>query len=228
VIPNGFDEADYDEDEAPRTPLSPRFELVYTGTMYESKQDPTPLFDALAALYQAGSIGPANFRLRMVGWYLQEAERQARERGLAELVQTQPAVPRAEAIQLTRHATAQVFFGWTDGTDSGRYSAKVFEYLAAGRPILAVGPGRDVACRLIEESGGVVARTREEVTTVLGRWLAEHQATGTLAAAIDRSRLAPFSRRALTRRLAGVLDSVTGSAALTTRDHDGHLLGCQA
>jgi len=52
VIPNGFDEDDYLVD----VPLTAKFTITYTGNMYPGKQDPNPLFKAIAELEEEGRI----------------------------------------------------------------------------------------------------------------------------------------------------------------------------
>jgi glycosyltransferase involved in cell wall biosynthesis len=88
-------------------------------------------------------------------------------------------------------------------------TAKVFEYLAAARPILFVGPGQSEACQLVERcSAGVraegdAAAVQAALTELWRRWK-----SGTLPPACASDWLGQFTREHLARRLAGVLDRV--------------------
>ncbi len=218
AIPNGYDEADYpDEPAATQLPDRSRFTLAYTGTLTPGKQDPALLMEAVAALRRKEVVTPENFQVTMVGWYLDHARRAAEQWGVTDLVRVSPALAQDEANRLCRNSSALLFFSWSRGrgdVEHGWYSAKVFGYLACGRRILAVGPGMDMGSRLIERSrAGVVARTAEEVESVLRSWIEEYRCTGALSVAIDQSQVTPFSRRAQAGRLAQVLDRVTATAA---------------
>lgn len=212
AIPNGFDEAEFAHTHSNAFSAGRPFTMVYTGTLNVGKQDPDPLFEGLATLARNGIITPADFRLEMVGWYLSEAERLAEAWGVREFVHVSPALPHADAVRLCRSATALLFFSWAHGrgdVEEGWYSAKVFEYLATRRRILAVGPGLELGCQLIHDSGaGEISPTADAVVAVLGRWIAEYRASGALWSTIDQTRLAPFTRRAQTGQLVKVLNRV--------------------
>jgi glycosyltransferase involved in cell wall biosynthesis len=63
-------------------------------------------------------------------------------------VQTLGAVPRATAIALQRKATALLLI---TSANAGESTGKLFEYLAAGRPILALARDNEAA-RIVQET----------------------------------------------------------------------------
>ena len=206
VVPNGFDPADYPP-RAVRT--DGRFTLVYTGMLYHGKQNPAPLLRAIGAMASAREITPATFQLQLVGHYLGPMLQLAESMRLLDFVSADPPVPHREALRRQVDATALLFLDWADGTSTGWYSAKIYEYLGARRPILSVGPRDSVVAKLLADTGaGVAAPTADEITGVLRQWIAEFASTNTVASGSNPATLAAFQRQAAARKMAALLDRV--------------------
>ena len=82
---------------------------------------------------------------------------------LGERLELHPYVPRRRSLELQRDSEALLLLiPDAGGRGKGVLSGKVFEYLAAERPILAAVPPHGAAAKLIEETGaGVVARAED-------------------------------------------------------------------
>lgn len=211
VAENGFDPLERTTGDRP---LTDAFTLTYTGRLYAGAQDPGPLLDALRRLAGAGRIDLDRVRLRFYGppatWLASEAAR----RGLGGVVEEAGVVARDEALVRQRESQLLVLFDWRDRRSGGIYPAKVFEYLAAGRPVLGVGvPWGSVVERLLERTGaGVYCRDDEALDAALLEAWAAYAETGRVP---DRSRPAEverYSQRAMARRVAAVLDDVVNRA----------------
>lgn len=139
VIYNGFDPEDYQQLPAERAfPPDGILRIVYTGTIYPGYQDPTPLFRALGQLAIGGILGPDRFQVLFCGNNANVNELAGRE-GVAEYVQYLGFVPRYRALQMQRDASALLFLEFESDSAGGILTGKLFEYLFAGPPILAVG-----------------------------------------------------------------------------------------
>jgi glycosyltransferase involved in cell wall biosynthesis len=159
LIPNGWDPdlaTAGDAADAADAILDPeRISLVYTGRFGSYGRDPAPLIRALGELGRADAEAASRLELVVAG-PLTDAE--------AELMQTDvsPArivvsgsLPRERAIALQRAADALLLLA--SPQRSQLLNFKLFEYLAAGRPILALAAGTE-AGRIAEEIGaGAVA-----------------------------------------------------------------------
>ena len=124
-----------------------------------------------------------------------------------------PPTRRVEAIRCIcqRASTALLFLGWNDPRE-GFLTAKLFEYLGAGRPILGVGPPGGTVSELIAECGQeVLSSDPGAISDRLDRWIDEFLQTGTLASAGIAAPAQRFTRQAQTATLAKLLDRLTSS-----------------
>jgi glycosyltransferase involved in cell wall biosynthesis len=201
VIPNG---SDFDDFEGLEYRRGERFRITHTGNFF-GKRDPRPFLEAVAR------SGP-EVVARFVGG-LRAADREwAESRGLGDRIEVLPHVPRRRALELQRDSEALLLL-LPDAGGRGKTvpSGKIFEYLAAERPILAAVPPDGVAAQLVREAGAGIVVPPEDVesiadalTGLVTRWR---------AGALDGSPLTPelrerLSRRARTRELAALLGSL--------------------
>jgi len=200
TITNGVDPEDVPEAEG--SPPTDRFRLTYVGTVYGTI-DLAPVLAALERLVAAGEDRREVLELRIVGgiWLPGFAVPDG-----VPLTQS-GYVGHDEAIAEMRQATALLLYR---PPSSLAPSGKIFEYLAAERPVLCVTRPDNLAAQLVSEwDAGLVAHPADEgeiedaLRELLRRWRA-----GELAAprGIRGRVLERFSRRELTRQLAGVLD----------------------
>jgi glycosyltransferase involved in cell wall biosynthesis len=177
VVPNGYDAGDYPaiarREDGPDAPLR----IVYTGMIYEGRQDPSPLFEAMQLM------GDRAKKLRVVcyGRYLDGLRQSAQQHGVGELVEVNRAVPYYEALRHQREADLLLFLSWTDERQQGVYTGKLFEYLGARRPILGIGPTSNVAAALIRErSAGFVSADPRAIAKRLETWIATKECDGSI------------------------------------------------
>jgi glycosyltransferase involved in cell wall biosynthesis len=129
-----------------------RFRITHTGSFF-GKRDPRPF---LQALHDSGLDSVARF----VGDFRSSDREWADSLGLGDRLQLVEYAPRSESLRLQRDSEALLLLvPDADGRGKGVLSGKVFEYIAAGRPILAVVPPDGAAAELIRKTraGTVVA-----------------------------------------------------------------------
>ena len=201
TIPNG---CDFDDFEGLEYHRGDRFRITHTGT-FLGHRDPRPFLTALSG---AGNDLVARF----VGGLRSADSEFADGLGLGERVEVIPHVPRREALGLQRDSDVLLLL-LPEAGGRGRTvpSGKIYEYLAAERPILAAVPPDGVAADLVREAGaGVVvapddvAALRSAITGLRARWQ---------AGALDGSSLSPelherLSRRTRSREFADLLREI--------------------
>ena len=198
TIANGCDFDDFTGLEYHR---GDRFRITHTGSFFGSR-DPRPF---LTALHESGVDAVARF----VGGFRTADRDWAEEVGLGDRLELHEHMPRRRALELQRDSEALLLLiPEAEGRGKGVLSGKVFEYLAAERPIIAAVPPDGEAARLIREVGaGVVAAPddvgtlRAAIESLAARWRAD-KLDGTPLTADERERL---SRRARAEELAALL-----------------------
>ncbi len=196
VVLNGFDSEEGAAAEEARKSDPELLRIVYTGMIYEGRQDPSPLFAAL----QMMGADAQRVRVEFYGRYLEAARESAARMGLTNVV-VDGQVPHGESLRLQRHADVLLLLLWTDLAERGVYTGKLFEYIGAGRPILAVGPSGSVASELIlQRRLGCVCADAYMIRQQLAQWIAEKRQYGSLAAPPDEAQEG-LTREAQTRRL---------------------------
>jgi len=196
--------ADFDDFDGLEHHPSERFRITHTGTIF-GRRDPKPFLEALAR-------SSHDVVARFVGDFRPEDAAFAKRLGLGDRLELRPYVPRREALALQRDSEALLLLvPRSDGRGRFVISTKVFEYLAAGRPVLAAVPEDGAAAAVVRETGaGLVvppddpAGIAEGIAELERRWRA-----GTLGdVRLEPEVEARVSRRGRVAELAEVLESV--------------------
>ena len=171
TVLNGFDLEDYPKQTA--LP-NPKLQIIYTGIIYAGKRDPTPLFQALRQMGEAAKQVEVHF----YGRKLAMVEAMAKAQGVEGSVRVHEAVPYQESLRLQKSADALLLLTWDHPSENGVYTGKLFEYIGASRPILALGSQDSVAARLIQNRGlGLTAINPTQIAQWLTQQL-EHKRKG--------------------------------------------------
>ncbi|MEM8557534.1 MAG: glycosyltransferase [Bacteroidota bacterium] len=206
VVHNGYDAEDFEE-LGPASADADVFTLTHVGSLYATR-DPVALWDALADLRSDEAI--PKLRVRLVGSVAGEVRASLQARGLYEVTEIEPYVPHDAAIAAMRSATALLLTIEPFVLDAGMITGKLYEYLAAGRPVVALGPAHGDAAAMLRDTGGGVLHARTDTAglaaTIRGHY--DGWAAGTPRSGADTEAVAPFSREAQTGRLAAVLDAL--------------------
>jgi glycosyltransferase involved in cell wall biosynthesis len=184
-----------------------RFRITHTGSFF-GKRDPRPF---LQAFHDAN----LDAVVRFVGDFRSSDREWAESLGLADRLELVGYLPRADSLRLQRDSEALLLLvPEAGGRGKGVLSGKVFEYLAAGRPILAVVPPDGAAAALVRETGSGVVVAPEDVEGIRDALIAMHArfVNGGLPSVElsepDEERL---SRRARVEEMAELLREIGGT-----------------
>ena len=210
VLTNGFDEDDYNH--RPIRKRSGNFRIIYTGNIYRHKQDPSSLLEAVKDLLGEGFIQQGEVKIEFYGREVSEAKRISHKMNMGETVDFPGMVSYKESIRKQLEANILLFLEWTDSRIKGVYTGKIFEYLGARKPILAIGPKGGVVEKLLRETGaGRLASDVRETKELLKEWITVFREKGTVPYGGDyKLILSKYSRRSKARELATIFDSVVG------------------
>jgi glycosyltransferase involved in cell wall biosynthesis len=154
TIENGCDFDDFAGLEYERSDV---FRITHAGSFF-GKRDPRPFLRALA------DSGLEDVSVRFVGDFRPGDREFMTELGLADRVALIDHVPRRRSLELQRESEALLLLiPEAGGRGRGVLSGKVFEYIAAERPILAIVPPDGAAARLIQDTGVGVVVAPEDV-----------------------------------------------------------------
>lgn len=213
AITNGFD-----PDEMNTLPknLTPKFTITWTGTIYYGRQDPLRILAATRSLISDGAIDPSDIEIRFYGmvtndrdWWLEEKIRQL---GLQNVAKFYGQIPREEAIEKQRTSQVLLLLEW-EGPSQGVYTGKIFEYLAARRPMLATGGPQEVVAELLEETqAGIHAPNVEDVKSALKKFYYEYKSDGQVKYKGKKSKIDKYSHKEMARKFSEILNILTGTS----------------
>ncbi|MFN3789589.1 glycosyltransferase [Massilia sp.] len=212
LIENGYDEQAFAAAQSEAAPRVPRgagpLILLHSGIVYPSERDPRPLFAALASLHASGRLSPANFRLVLRAAVHEEwLARLAAEHGIEELVEIAPPLPYRAALADMLGAGALLVL--QAANCNAQVPAKLYEYLRAGRPILALTDADGDTARLLRQAGIDTIGPLDDtagIADALERFL--DLATAGKAPLAPETVVRAQERRARTLQLASLFDAV--------------------
>jgi glycosyltransferase involved in cell wall biosynthesis len=214
VIPNGYDEADFAALPAASKASSPRLRIVHAGSINAGFRDPRPLFAALGRHIARGGMRREDCEIRFVGpgpyGNSDEVNAAIEEACLHGCVTFGPRVPYEEALKELNCADLLLLLQASDDT-VGLVPAKLYEYLRAERPVLALVRNGAVT-EIMQQTGGgwaVDPRAAPQLDAAIAEAV-DAWRSGTLASHCARlDVLRRYERRTLAGELASLFNGLT-------------------
>jgi glycosyltransferase involved in cell wall biosynthesis len=203
VIPNG---ADFDELAGLEYRPGRRFRITHTGAFF-GKRSPRAFLEAFSRADLPDAV------VRFVGDFRAADREWAQTLDLGDRLELHPYVPRRRSLELQRDSEALLLLlPDVAGRGAAVPSGKVYEYLAAERPILAAVPTAGAAAELVREAAAGLVVPPDDVDAIEGALKELHSRW--LGGTLDGVALSPAMRRQLDRKqraeeFARVLRSLT-------------------
>ncbi len=203
TITNGFDPDE--PHHAPQAPRASVLTLTHAGALYAQRY-PHAFFVALNRVLSRGSVPQDRLRVNLVGsWDTQTDRFLAEHPMVAKVVRLVPQVPH------------HVYLGYLQQSDvllllqpqtASQIPAKVFEYMQAGKTILALTPPRGATGDLVQSEGLGRVCDATDVETIQQTIEALYRdfTAGTLKPALSDEGYQKYDMRHLTHRLASSFD----------------------
>ena len=213
AILNGYDEADFSALPVNQTQRNERMMIVHAGNINAEFRDPRPMFRAVRKAADRGEIDPSKLCFRFIGGgeFGESAEMSqcVAECGLAQSVEFLPRVPYEASLAELANADALLLLQASDDT-AGLVPAKLYEYLRAQRPVLAlVFPG--ATTDVLATTGGgwaVDPRNANEMEQSLSGAFRAWESNTLAQHCANLDTLRQYDRRSLTGKLAQIFDDL--------------------
>jgi glycosyltransferase involved in cell wall biosynthesis len=207
VIRNGYDPADFPPPPPPRPPES-ALRLVHAG-MLTLTRSAAGLLAAIARLHATDAALRGAFEVELVGARESQNDAAAADPALAGCVRLRDYVPHAAAIAEMQAADVLVLIKHVEPRFRGLIPGKLYEYMGAGRPVLALVPDSEAADLVRDLGWGEVAPPDdvEAIAAALQRLLG-HKRAGRLDSAYPMRGRDQFERRAQAENLAALLQQI--------------------
>ncbi|MCQ2155781.1 MAG: glycosyltransferase [Bacteroidales bacterium] len=206
LITNGFDEDDFKVAER-GCARSDRFTIVHTG-LFAADGNPIALWTALRRLCDADDAFAEKLEIRLAGKVDREITDAIEAAGLADRLTNLGYLPHDGTVVEQRSASALILPLRQEPEYRKVLPGKIFEYLAARRPVLGIGQEDGAAANVLESTrSGVMFDWNESGRMeefLLARW-DEFRSGGEKQ--ID-SDISAYSRRALTESLVSKLETL--------------------
>ena len=191
--------------------LDESFTILYAGRIYEGAQDLSQVLRGIKQASDRGEVDLARVKIELLLLHpIAEHDVGAIESlGLTDVVRVLPTLPRQAVIARERTAQMLLHLRWDDPTEPGILTGKIFEYLAARRPILSTGRYRDGVSELLERTRvGRATATVEEATAYLAEAFGQFMSTGSVTYRADGDELARLGSERFASALSELLDRV--------------------
>ncbi len=205
-LPNGFDTDDYPKLDLQR---NERFTVTYTGSMY-GKRNPQTFLQAVEELVSEGKVNAARIRLKFIGRFGTEVQEMLRTSKLRESIDVVPYLPHSESVKELLRSDALLLVVDEAAGSEGIVPGKVFEYIGAGHPIIALAPKGAIAELLRETRSGFTA-SNQDVPAIKTLFVECYQnfLYDRSKFQQDREAVKRYDRREITRQLVGLLDTLS-------------------
>jgi glycosyltransferase involved in cell wall biosynthesis len=212
VITNGYDvpellsETTTAGEEIRRIP-DPKFTIVHIGSLL-SNRNPVFLWKVLSELIDSYPKFADKCLIKLVGATSKEVIMSLFEFGLEHHFDDSGYVSHSEAMQLQRNAQVLLLVEMDRSETKAIIPGKLFEYLYAGRPIIALGPeGSDIEGIINETRSGRFfnysekEQLKEQLLQYFDAYLNDNLN-------VDSENIKKYSRRELTKKMAEIVINI--------------------
>lgn len=209
-IANGYDEEDFEGLEEVRPQGGP-MRILHCGMLTLGRRS-DPFIEGLSLLIRKDRAIEEDISVEFIGARESANEEYVRRTGLEKVVRFRDNIPHSECVKLERESHVLLLIKHDDERYRGLVPGKLFEYIGARRPMLAVAPEGEAASIVRDNRRGEVVSPRdpEAIARAIDKMYRAHL-SGSLDGLYDLRRLPELTRRAGAEMLAGLLDSLTWS-----------------
>ncbi|MEP7171823.1 MAG: glycosyl transferase family 1, partial [Bacteroidota bacterium] len=189
--------------------LSDEFSLVHIGSFLE-RRNPFSLWKAISELISENEIFKNKVKIKLIGRVEQSIINSLNEFNLDSYTDVAPYMDHQKVILELKKS--QVLLLPIDDFDGAKWvlTGKLFEYLAAKRPVLCIGPPDGDAAMVLSETSAGVTYNFHDVNGIKKQLLEYFNLYLQKKLTLNSNSVDEYSRKQLTQKLAAILNEVTG------------------
>jgi len=206
VITNGFDPEDARNLKLKRL-FPEKFTVTHSGTLFAWRKTPE-LFEAIRKLVDANPEFSRDFKLVLIGIVHAEVRQEINRLKLNDWVHILPYRSYPEMMQMLKASDVLLLIVGNQPHAGNVLTLKLFDYMNAQRPVLAIAPEGEVANAVdrFKLGDAVLPRSKTGVVKALDYFFKKWKSGALLGSSNED--LSVFFRRHLTEQLAAILDEV--------------------
>lgn len=206
VITNGYDPADFTAVE--NVVLDKKFTLTHTGSLNEDR-NPHALWKVLAELAQEDEQFKNDLEIKFIGQVAAEVIQSINQHQLQHHLNLVGSLPHNQVIE--QMISSQLLLALLNNTpkNDGIIPGKLFEYIGAQRPIVAIGKPEGDAAKVIKETQAGTLTGFEEVDSLKEIIKNHYSAYKSNSLKVNSKGYEKFSRKILAKSFANELDKIS-------------------
>ncbi|QQU05004.1 glycosyltransferase family 4 protein [Myroides odoratus] len=200
IITNGYDVV-----HLGKIPLDEKFTLAHIGS-FLSNRNPRVLWKAISELRRENQAFKEAFELKLIGKISEDILHTLEEFKLLECTDNRGYVENQEALRQMRASQVLLLVEIDSDDTRAIIPGKLFEYMAAERPILAIGPEESDFFEIIQQTNvgrNALYSEKDKIREILMQYFEQYQNKQLQVHAMG---LQYFGRKRLTERLVSVLE----------------------
>lgn len=211
IITNGYDENDFCNFSLEDKNKKDEFVILHNGSLYGEKRTPEKIFAAVENLINSNKIPAEKVKFKFLGEIGSEHKKivDYYENKYPGMVECKDYVPHEESLREMSKADALLLFIHEGKGTEGIYTGKIFEYIRAGKPIIALVPDGVARDLIISTNTGFVAypsRVDEIEDSIYKSYCVWNKEDGSIEP--NWKEIHKYSRENLTKQLIEVIDSL--------------------
>ncbi len=207
-IPNGYDEDDFSQAIDKRDGKD-KFVITYTGSLY-GRRNLDEFLDGLKLAIDGGKLDKKKLEIRIVGnIYDKVIDAYSKAYDLEGNIKSYGYLAHRESIQMLFNSDIILLVIGKGKGSRNFYTGKIFEYIRANRPILAIVPEDGVAADVIRETKTGLVVDPEDIRGISDALTSYYKAweRDSIDHNKDDSQIKKYSRKAQTKKLAEIFAS---------------------
>ncbi|MCY6370500.1 glycosyltransferase [Clostridium ganghwense] len=159
VITNGYDEKDFCDLSLNASEENDKFTILHNGALYGEKRSPKKIFAAVQNLIDSNKIPKDNIKIKFLGEIGSEHKKVVDfyKSKYPNMIEHKNYVPHEESLKAICRANALLLLIHEGRGTEGIYTGKIFEYIRAGKPIIALVPDGVARELILKTNTGFIA-----------------------------------------------------------------------